>query len=75
MAIDGEVSEDVRDFEFFATPSDVAARLLDCIELDTGDIVLEPSCGDGALLGKILKRESKPSSTPTRGDSAAQKTY
>lgn len=57
VTIDGEFSDEARDFEFFATPPEVAAKLLDCVDLEPGDLVLEPSCGDGALVGEILKKE------------------
>jgi predicted RNA methylase len=59
VVVDGEFSNEVRDFEFFETPLETSAKLLLSIELEPGDLVLEPSCGDGALIEAILTKEPK----------------
>lgn len=57
VTIDGELSNEVRDFEYFYTPPEVCSRLLDCIDLSEGDMVLEPSRGESHIIGEILKKE------------------
>jgi predicted RNA methylase len=59
VVVDGEFSNEVRDFEFFETPPEVTSKLLGVLELKPGDLVLEPSCGDGALIGAVLTKEPK----------------
>ena len=54
----GEISGGVKinlkkDFQFFATPSDLAKRLVELAELDSSDDVLEPSAGQGAIIEHI----------------------
>lgn len=56
VAVDGEFSNEARDFEFFATPYAVTERLLALVDLKPGDKVLEPSCGEGSLIGAVLQR-------------------
>ncbi len=49
---------------------------IDCLDLSEGDLVLEPSCGDGALIGAILANEPKAVVHAYEiRDSAASKAY
>lgn len=49
----GEVVRD-KDLGFFATPPDLAARLVDIAEVQGDMDVLEPSAGEGAIVGALL---------------------
>lgn len=44
-----------KDLQFYKTPDNVAERLLRDVHIRNTDKVLEPSCGDGALLKEIAK--------------------
>lgn len=75
VVVDGEFSNEVRDFEFFETPPEVSSKLLGGLDLKSGDLVLEPSCGDGALIGAVLAKEPKVEVQAYEArDSAAKKT-
>lgn len=45
----GEVINDKKKFQFFATPPELANRLVELAGVEPGDRVLEPSAGQGAI--------------------------
>lgn len=45
-----------KDFGFFPTPPDVAARVAELADPRDYELVLEPSAGDGALIDAVLER-------------------
>jgi len=52
----GEKRNLKKEFQFFATPDDVADFMIDLIRVDEGDSVLEPSAGQGALIKALLRQ-------------------
>ena len=52
-------TEVAKDLQFYPTPVSVINRVLDSIHLPEGCEVLEPSCGDGAILDELRKRGAK----------------
>jgi predicted RNA methylase len=46
----GEIIDDKKKFQFFATPKPIANILTELAEIDSGDYVLEPSAGQGAIV-------------------------
>ncbi|URC15254.1 methylase [Paraglaciecola Antarctic GD virus 1] len=54
----GEKIDDKKKFQFFATPSTLAKRLVEFAEVGPTDDVLEPSAGQGAILEHIPKCRS-----------------
>lgn len=59
VTIDGTFTDEKREFEFFATPLEVAAKLIESLDIQPNDKVLEPSCGEGALIRAVLGKQSK----------------
>jgi len=51
--ITGEATDEKKEFQFFRTPKDVVMKLVEMAELKAGMSVLEPSAGDGAIVGAI----------------------
>ena len=49
----GEVINLKKEFQFFATPPDLADWLVELAEIETTDEVLEPSAGQGAIVSAI----------------------
>lgn len=48
-----------KEFQFFATPSDLADELVELANINSPDLmVLEPSGGQGAIINAIFKKES-----------------
>lgn len=45
----GEVVDVKKTFEFFATPPEIANRMVDMVEIPSGSRILEPSAGQGAI--------------------------
>ena len=45
-----------KEYQFFATPDEIANWLADLASLDVNDLVLEPSAGQGAIIKAIQKR-------------------
>lgn len=52
----GHVVNRVQTFQYFPTPDALADRLANAADVRSGHAVLEPSCGDGALLRAIYRR-------------------
>lgn len=52
----GHVVSRVQTFQYFPTPDALADRLVAAADVRAGHVVLEPSCGDGALLRAIYRR-------------------
>jgi type I restriction-modification system DNA methylase subunit len=52
----GEKRNLKKEFQFFPTPPAVAERLVELAELKSGDMILEPSAGQGAII-KAIDRE------------------
>lgn len=47
------------DIQFFRTPPAVVETLLELVDVQSGDECLEPSAGDGAIVGALLDRGAK----------------
>lgn len=45
-----------KDLQFYRTPKAVIERVLDRVQIPRGALVLEPSCGDGAIMDAITAR-------------------
>lgn len=52
----GEKRNLKKEFQFFATPDDVADFMIDLLRVDEGDSILEPSAGQGALIKALLRQ-------------------
>jgi len=50
----GEAVNDKKKFQFFATPPELACRLVEMAEVMAFQVVLEPSAGQGAIADEIL---------------------
>lgn len=48
-----------KDLQFYRTPTAVIERVLNNVHIKPGSLVLEPSCGDGAILDELVKRGMK----------------
>lgn len=52
----GEYTDAKKEFQFFETPYELASRLVYLAEINTPqDLVLEPSCGKGRIIGYAIK--------------------
>jgi hypothetical protein len=51
-------SEVARDLQFYPTPKTVAETVNDALHLRGGETILEPSCGDGALMDELAARNA-----------------
>lgn len=51
----GEKRNLKKEFQFFATPDSIADYLVQLAELKNNDVILEPSCGQGAIIKAINK--------------------
>lgn len=49
----GEVSDRKKEFQFFATPKVLAARMVELLSPQQGDRILEPSAGNGNLANAV----------------------
>ena len=47
-----------RDLQFYASPRPVAETVIDALHLRGGEEILEPSCGDGALMDELARRNA-----------------
>lgn len=51
----GQIVDEKKTRQAFYTPSELAERVVKMAEIGGNDVVLEPSCGDGALVKEIIK--------------------
>ncbi|OFY43972.1 MAG: hypothetical protein A2X18_07535 [Bacteroidetes bacterium GWF2_40_14] len=51
----GENRNIKKEYQFFATPSDIADWLVELAQIKSDDIILEPSAGQGAIIEAILR--------------------
>lgn len=51
----GKIKNIKKDFQFFATPSHLADKLVELAQLEEYDLVLEPSAGQGAIIKAIQR--------------------
>ncbi len=51
----GEVTDAKKEFQFFETPKNIVATMIELANLQPEDKVLEPSAGRGAILDEIVK--------------------
>ena len=51
-------TEVARDLQFYPTPKTVAGTVIDALHLRGGEAILEPSCGDGALMDELAARNA-----------------
>lgn len=57
----GESRNLKKEFQFFATPDDLADYLVELADIKEDDLVLEPSAGQGSIINAILRvRPTKP---------------
>ena len=49
-------TEVARDLQFYPSPRSVAATVVDALNLRGGETILEPSCGDGAIMDELAAR-------------------
>lgn len=54
-----ESKEVSKDLQFYRTPEKAVEKLVDSIYFNDGDVILEPSCGDGAILDGLRKGINK----------------
>ena len=54
--MDGENVNIKKDFQFFATPDDLADQLVEIADISNSDTFLEPQGGDGAIIRAILRK-------------------
>lgn len=54
--MDGENVNIRKDFQFFATPDDLADKLVEIADISNSDTFLEPQGGDGAIIRAILRK-------------------
>ncbi len=50
ILLTGQITHARDEFDFFPTPPDIVARMLELVDIRPGDRVLEPSAGDGAIV-------------------------
>lgn len=50
MLLTGETTDFKKEFQFFETPAELAEKMIEMAEIKTGESVLEPSAGQGAIL-------------------------
>ena len=58
VLLTGEVVDPKKEFQFFETPSELARQLIDMAEIQSGETVLEPSAGRGAIARHINRNFS-----------------
>jgi len=51
-------TEVARDLQFYPSPRPVAETVVDALHLRGGEAILEPSCGDGALMDELARRNA-----------------
>lgn len=57
--INGEKINLKKDFQFFPTPVKIVKKLLEIANIQSGDKVLEPSAGQGAIINEVIKKGIK----------------
>ncbi len=57
VVLTGEFSVSKQDFGFFETPAPLAARVVEMAGIRADMMVLEPSCGRGALIREVLAQQ------------------
>ena len=53
MILTGEVEDIKKEFQFFETPKKLAKQMIKMAKLNSGDLILEPSAGKGAIADEI----------------------
>ncbi|SRR5258706_2442570 len=56
MILTGEWTDKKKEFQFFATPKEIVERMMLLADIKDGELLLEPSAGDGAILDRFPKR-------------------
>lgn len=46
-----------KEFQFFATPKELCSKLVELADIGIGDLILEPSAGQGAIVKAILEKQ------------------
>lgn len=57
VILTGEVTDKVKEYQFFPTPREVAEHLCDLAEIHSDSFVLEPSCGKGNIADVVYERK------------------
>jgi len=55
MIVTGEWTDKKKEYQFFATPKELALRMIELADIHKSDVLLEPSAGDGAILSLFPK--------------------
>ncbi|MDF2879641.1 MAG: type restriction-modification system methyltransferase subunit-like protein [Clostridiaceae bacterium] len=55
IMLTGEVTDLVKEFQYFPTPKSIALKIIDMAEIKSSDKLLEPSAGEGAILDLLPK--------------------
>ena len=55
MITTGEWVDKKKEYQFFATPKEIAIRMIELANIKKGEVLLEPSAGDGAILSLFPK--------------------
>ena len=50
MILTGEWTDKKKEYQFFVTPKEIAIRMIELAQIKKGELLLEPSAGDGAIL-------------------------
>jgi hypothetical protein len=50
MIVTGEWADKKKEYQFFATPQEIVIRMINLAQINSADVILEPSAGDGAIL-------------------------
>jgi len=58
MIVTGEWTDKKKEYQFFATPKDLAIRMIGLSNIKKTDVLLEPSAGDGAILSYFPKKNA-----------------
>lgn len=55
MIVTGEWTDKKKEYQFFATPKEIATRMIELAHIKRGEVLLEPSAGDGVILDLFPK--------------------
>jgi len=51
----GEWTDKKKEYQFFSTPKNIVSRMIEFADIQIGDVLCEPSAGDGAILDEFPK--------------------
>jgi hypothetical protein len=59
LIITGETVDLKKQFQYFPTPEELARKIVDMAEIKSGDVLLEPSAGQGAIVDHFPRENTK----------------